>query len=653
MLTSGRVEKKGSAKQPRESEVKGDAKTKAQCGATGSAMPAVAHLESLEREHKRAVEALEESEERFRRLSEAAIEGIVIHEMGKTLDVNETMATMFGYERSEMIGISALKFVTAETRDAMLTSVVSGYESSYNAVCVRKDGSTFPAEICGKAVPYHGHMVRVGAIRDITERKQAEDALRESEERYRNLFEDSRDAIYVTDRKGVLVDVNQAFVDLFCWPREELIGLHVPEMYCSPIERNRFLQDIYQRGFVKDYELKLRKANGEAMDCLVTSTVRWSKDGSILGYQGIVRNITEHKRVQELLQETERRYRLLADNVTDGIWATDMDLRLTYVSPSIARLLGHGTEEAAVQTLDQILPPASLKVSQRTFAEELAIESMARKDMWRMRTLELELNCSDGSTVWTEVNLAFLRNESNWPVGVLWLAHDITKHKQRQQYVQLCTEAQEEERKRLARELHDGTVQSLAALSLDIDTVLKAKKYFSDETIESLGQVHKKVRQIAEEVSRFSHALRPSVLDHFGLLPAVELLADDLRKSGIATHIEVVGRKKRLPLELELGLYRITQEAAANIRKHSHATKAVITLEFDPDKVRAIITDNGKGFELPKRVGDFAARGNLGLIGMQERSQLLRGSFSVQSKVGRGTSVAIEVGGKALSTRHR
>jgi PAS domain S-box-containing protein len=130
-------------------------------------------------------------------------------------------------------------------------------------------------------------------IEDITEHKQVEEVVRESEERYRSLFEESRDAIYITTREGKFVDLNQSALDLFGYTIEEMKRLYAHELYVNPSDRNEFQQEIEQKGFVRDYRVKLRKKDGTEIDCLITSTVRKATDGSVLGYQGIIRAITQ------------------------------------------------------------------------------------------------------------------------------------------------------------------------------------------------------------------------------------------------------------------------------------------------------------------------------------------------------------------------
>lgn len=133
----------------------------------------------------------------------------------------------------------------------------------------------------------------------IIQRKRAEDAMRQGEEKYRNIFEGSRNAIYVTTREGKLVDANEALLNLFGYTRDEITNLNVQELYVNPEMRKKFQKEIEEKGFVKDFELRLRKKDGTELNCRLTSTVRHGNDGSILGYQGIIHDFTEHKRIEQ------------------------------------------------------------------------------------------------------------------------------------------------------------------------------------------------------------------------------------------------------------------------------------------------------------------------------------------------------------------
>ena len=158
---------------------------------------------------------------------------------------------------------------------------------------------------------------------------------------HRALFEGSRDAIYITAREGEFLDVNQSMLDLFGYSREEMIGLNARKTYVYPEDRTKFQQEIERRGFVRDYEIKLRKKNGIEMECLFTATVRWADDGNILGYQGIIRDITEHKQVLEVLHTEKQRFQTLSENAPFGIVMISKDGAFEYINPKFRELFGY------------------------------------------------------------------------------------------------------------------------------------------------------------------------------------------------------------------------------------------------------------------------------------------------------------------------
>jgi len=148
------------------------------------------------------------------------------------------------------------------------------------------------------------------STREAAELRRAGEATREAEEKYRTLFDESNDAIYITSREGKFVDVNRALLELFGYSREEMIDkLNVREIYVYPGDRDKFQQEIEEKGSVRDYEVKSCKKNGTEMDCFLTGTVRRSSEGSILGYQGIIRDVTERKRIERLRDDVHRMMR--------------------------------------------------------------------------------------------------------------------------------------------------------------------------------------------------------------------------------------------------------------------------------------------------------------------------------------------------------
>jgi signal transduction histidine kinase len=205
-------------------------------------------------------------------------------------------------------------------------------------------------------------------------------------------------------------------------------------------------------------------------------------------------------------------------------------------------------------------------------------------------------------------------------------------------YSQKVSQAQEAERKRIARELHDETIQELIVVMRHIDALATGK---SDITA---SQIQGEVRKILEGVRSFSQELRPSILDDLGLIPAIQWLASDLTKIfGISVVTEVRGAKRHLSQETELMLFRIVQEALTNVRKHSQATSVFVLVEFMDRSIKVSIQDNGKGLVVPSKIEELARTGKLGLTGMQERAELLGGTIKIDSQGGKGTIVSIEI----------
>ncbi|PIW39857.1 MAG: hypothetical protein COW22_04850, partial [Chloroflexi bacterium CG15_BIG_FIL_POST_REV_8_21_14_020_46_15] len=233
-------------------------------------------------------------------------------------------------------------------------------------------------------------------------------------------------------------------------------------------------------------------------------------------------------------------------------------------------------------------------------------------------------------------------------VGFQHIARDTTQEKRMQKnlllYSQQVTRAQEEERKRIARELHDETIQGLVVLSRQLDALASGSKEISEDNRLHLEELWQQTNNIIQGVRRLSQDLRPAALGRLGLLPTLEWLASDVAEySGIGIKVNILGSERRLTEEVELVLFRIAQEALRNVWRHAQATKADITVQFDKDKARITITDNGKGFSLPQAIGDQAKDGKLGLAGMQERARLIGGTLTVQSQPGEGTSITVEL----------
>jgi signal transduction histidine kinase len=205
-----------------------------------------------------------------------------------------------------------------------------------------------------------------------------------------------------------------------------------------------------------------------------------------------------------------------------------------------------------------------------------------------------------------------------------------------QSYLHAITRAQEEERARLARELHDETIQTLTALDHKLQKLQRTLEREPEPVRQSLADLHSMVAGATAEVRRFSRALRPLYLEDLGLAPALELLS---KESGAG--YTLVGTPRRTQPDLELALYRIAQESLSNARRHARATQVEVTLVFAPSQVRLTVADDGAGFELPADLSSLARSGHFGLMSMQERSQLVGAHLEFDTGIDQGTSITV------------
>lgn len=247
---------------------------------------------------------------------------------------------------------------------------------------------------------------------------------------------------------------------------------------------------------------------------------------------------------------------------------------------------------------------------------------------------------------WLHFTASPLRRNNKSIRGAIVTLQDITERKKAEEnlhyYLQEITRAQEEERKRIALDLHDSTVQSLTALLHQLDNFLADKVNISVKESRILWGLHEQIRGILQEVRRFSRDLRPSILDDLGLLPALDWLVSEIKNTyEIETRLETNSNEQRLTQEAELILFRIAQEALNNVARHARASQVIVRVDISENKITLNISDNGIGFELPGKYREL--EGRLGLAGMQERVKLLCGSLEINSELGKGTTVFVNV----------
>lgn len=217
----------------------------------------------------------------------------------------------------------------------------------------------------------------------------------------------------------------------------------------------------------------------------------------------------------------------------------------------------------------------------------------------------------------------------------------IAREQERQIYMSQIFKAQEDERQRIANELHDDITQMLMVVAHDIRNLASIKE-ISSQLKARINKVREEIIEISSNVRRLSLDMRPSILDDIGLVPAIEWLANRLSKnSNINCKIEVSGNEQRLAPDDELNIFRIVQEALNNIRRHSEAHNVSINIAFNSTGLEITLHDDGKGFSFESNTAGLAAKGKLGLIGMQQRAEFIKGTLTIDSYSKQGTIISL------------
>jgi PAS domain S-box-containing protein len=351
-----------------------------------------------------------------------------------------------------------------------------------------------------------------------------------------------------------------------------------------------------------------------------------------------VRLYKKQRLIAEQLSTSERNYRGLFEGANDAIWVHDLRGNVISANMAAEKLTGYTLDQITTMNVASLLGERGLIDAREVRQKLLSGEPFPQP-------YEQRLIRKDGTEAIFMLSSSLVTLDGK--IGFQHIARDVTEEKRMQEnlrfYVQEVTQVQEEERKRIARELHDDTTQNLYGILRQMDNFVRSSTSLTQDDMTRIKGLRQQVEDALQGVRRFTQDLRPSMLDDLGLLPALGWLVKQMNEHSIKTDLTVIGDHKRLSPATESTIFRIVQEALNNIRKHAGASAAEVKIEFGRDGLNLTVTDNGSGFELPKLVGDLTRSGKLGLVGMQERALLLGGSVKVDSQPGKGTAVRLHV----------
>jgi PAS domain S-box-containing protein len=635
-------------------------------------------------EHKRAEGRARASEERYRTLFTSIDEGFGVAEVifdaaGRGVD-HRFVEVNPSFEK--LTGVPVAAALSGRTVRELVPNIEGHWSETYGRVLRTGEPERFVSGSEALGRWFDVYAFRVGRAEErkvailfnnITDRRLAEERLRESEERLRAIFEASRDGILVEHGERA-VYVNDSYARLFGYERpDELIGEHVSNVV-APEDAERLLE--YGRRRMRGesaptaYEFRGRRRDG-AIIALEASVSTYAVAGTTY-ITTAVRDICERKRAEAALRQSESKYRLLMEQASDGIHTYDPRGNFIEANPKLCEMLGYTREELLRLNVADLIPPEDLASSPIRFDELQAGETILT---------ERRLLRKDGTLLPVEISGRMIND------GVLQsIIRDVSERKRaeearreaygelerrveertaelaranetlkaenaerlraeeaRRELLRRLVTAQEEERRRISQELHDQMGQQLAALMMGLK-ILNADSYGRQSALNTLRQLQELTDQLSREAHTLAWGLRPPALDDLGLHTALYNYVEEwAERSRVAVDFHSSGFEGRLPFSHETALYRIAQEALTNVLKHSGADRVSFILERRAEHVFAVIEDNGRGFDVDA-VTESQVRGRkLGLLGMRERAALLGGTLNVESSPGAGTSVFVRI----------
>ncbi len=345
---------------------------------------------------------------------------------------------------------------------------------------------------------------------------------------------------------------------------------------------------------------------------------------------------------KSVLRGRESLYRLLAENVTDVIWVSDLRGNLVYISPSVKRQIGYTPDEITSQPMT-VPTQRHMRNAIRTALKSISSEDQEQDR--RAKSFRLAVTHKDGSIVWTETYMSVLRDRDGQSIGIVGAVRDVTERKMHEQALkrsesqlrllsQRILQVQEDERARIARDLHDQLGQELVYLRMKAQSLAEQMGESSDAH-ESVVELVNLIDQTRSTSHRIAVSVSPPILDDMGLVRAVRLCAGDFsRRSSIACFVDVPIDNIGVPKDVATAAYRILQEALTNVWKHAQASEVHVRVAKTRKNLVLRISDNGVG--LGSAVSD---KSSLGLVGMRERARLAGGSVRVTSRRSGGAQV--------------
>ncbi len=604
-----------------------------------------------------------QTETKHRVILETALDGFFVADFdARLLEVNDSYCKMVGYPREELLTMSISDIEAAEEPQEIAQHIKNLTKLGHDRFETRhrrKDGKIIDVEVSTQYIDMEGGQV-VAFARDITKRRHAEQALRESEQKYRTLVESIPQKIFLKDKNSVYLSCNSNLAkDLKIKP-EEISGYTDYDLFPRDVAQEYRAHDrrVIESGITQRVEERYMQDGQERIVETFKTPVR-DERGQLIGILGIFHDMTERRHNEDRLLE----YKTAVEQSVDGIVVVDMKGYVRFVNEAWARMHGYSIQELTGCHSNIFHTRARMESEVTPFCQYLRQTGSNAGEVWHVN--------KNGEEFLAWMTTTVLKGADQKPFGLLAIMRDITEQKEmeRRQRDQQIAEAREEElaksrrrllsaqeslRKEIASQLH-GTVQSRLILLGQKLAELEARPA-SERTSEELGQVREKLEEVQNDLIRpISHRLFPSVL-RLGIAAGLESLADeysarspiDLQVDKQVRAIEEADRKA-VSDNAKLALYRIAEETLSNIFKHTPGvSNIVLRLSLSGSRIlRLTVSDDGDGFS------KASSTTGIGLMIISDYAAAAGGSCSIKSNPGRGTCVTAEVPLRAIQANGR
>lgn len=565
---------------------------------------------------------------------------------GDIIVTNRHCEFLFGYDRGELthqpIEIflpNRFGFTPSKQLDADADWNSEEPSAGYELTGLHKNGTKVPVEVHWRTIHFQDHECVLASITDMTDHNRALQNLQESEERFRTIFNDAPTGMALTSTTGRFIYVNNALCDFLGYSRNELSTKEFLAITHSE-DRDKTLKELQElahgeKAHVRVEKRYVRKDGQVLWGDVQRSVIPDSQTGKPRYIVSQIVDITERKRMEQSLRETEQRFRTIADSAPVFIWMAGSDKLRNYFNKRWLDFTGRRLEEELGDGWIQEVYPGDLA----SFLESYTKSFDERVPF----TLSYRVKRHDGEYRWLVDTGTPRFNSDGTFAGYIGSCIDETDRRAAEEALRNISrkliEAQEKERKRIARELHDDINQRLAMLAIELQQ-LDTSPIFQAKRHERIERLLKRTTEISSDLQALSHELHSVTLEHLGLAAAMRSFCNDLARH---QKVKVEFTEKQLPTsippEIALALLRVLQEGIHNAVKHSGVRKFQVEVAGKVNEIQLTIRDFGVGFD-PEQ----AAKGEgLGLLSMKERILPFKGTLSIVSKPKHGTELILRI----------